>query len=325
MSAEQGNALSELRLGDYAYYGWGLRIDDSVGDVGENVTEEEALAEAVEAPRLVRQEVDLRLSMDRYMRTAAMKAGPAASDSRHVQRVHPSVAVPTICPDLLNRYSVRNQALMRSRLPLESDHLVAGCWRKQMKKLRSAVMLMHTQSTTYSMGGYNNSETADNQELRFSMMESIRAHIEWTEEMERLLLGAIGTAIPSSEMRTGAVLASTTIVIDSGLQKLMDHKRKLILSLSRCEALDGTSDLEKLAKEEDVMFLTDHDKAHEGTQAGELTPNEKNDENATTQLSRWGAEDDETWIPCGWKVKKARAAGIDCGKIKKQKNDDTKQ
>lgn len=39
MSADQGSASSELRLGDYAYYGWGVAVDFG-GDAGANGTSE---------------------------------------------------------------------------------------------------------------------------------------------------------------------------------------------------------------------------------------------------------------------------------------------
>ena len=73
MSAEQGNAFSELRLGDYAYYGWGLRVDEGPEDEDWlAAADEEALAEA-DALRLVRQEADIGLSLAHYRRTANMR------------------------------------------------------------------------------------------------------------------------------------------------------------------------------------------------------------------------------------------------------------
>merc|ERR1719440_1419985 len=45
MSAEQGSASSELRLGDYAYYGWGL-----AADVDDSETESENELVKIDAP-----------------------------------------------------------------------------------------------------------------------------------------------------------------------------------------------------------------------------------------------------------------------------------
>eukprot|EP00747_Dinoflagellata_sp_TGD_P001835 gnl/TRDRNA2_/TRDRNA2_102512_c2_seq1.p1 gnl/TRDRNA2_/TRDRNA2_102512_c2~~gnl/TRDRNA2_/TRDRNA2_102512_c2_seq1.p1 ORF type:complete len:559 (-),score=120.24 gnl/TRDRNA2_/TRDRNA2_102512_c2_seq1:52-1545(-) len=75
MSAEQGNALSELRLGDYAYYGWGVTEDTGLKDeVDAEVAEAEAIAGAEEPElRLVRQKADPELSLAHYKRTAAMR------------------------------------------------------------------------------------------------------------------------------------------------------------------------------------------------------------------------------------------------------------
>lgn len=71
-SAEQGNALSELRLGDYAYYGWGLRADEGPEeDFSSADADELNLAEA--ELRFVRQEVDPDLSLAHYKRTASMR------------------------------------------------------------------------------------------------------------------------------------------------------------------------------------------------------------------------------------------------------------
>jgi TPR repeat protein len=72
MSAEQGNAHSELRLGDYAYYGWGFRADEGPED--DFSDEEPDIANPIEAElRFIRQEVDPELSLVHYKRTAAMR------------------------------------------------------------------------------------------------------------------------------------------------------------------------------------------------------------------------------------------------------------
>lgn len=71
MSAEQGNALSELRLGDYAYYGWGLTVDDE--EVSKNVAESEDILTSSGDLELVRQKADVELSLARYKRTAGMR------------------------------------------------------------------------------------------------------------------------------------------------------------------------------------------------------------------------------------------------------------
>eukprot|EP00435_Cladocopium_sp_Y103_P063319 s376_g24.t3 len=70
LSAEQGNAFSErgcglwleLRLGDYAYYGWGLRYSDQAEEFESNDTWQ-----------LSAQEADLDLSLAHYRRTATMR------------------------------------------------------------------------------------------------------------------------------------------------------------------------------------------------------------------------------------------------------------
>eukprot|EP00434_Breviolum_minutum_P027932 symbB.v1.2.024713.t1/scaffold2359.1/size81413/3 len=58
LSAEQGNALSELRLGDYAYYGWGLRYESD--------TQTEELDSLHETWQLSRQDSDFELSLAHY-------------------------------------------------------------------------------------------------------------------------------------------------------------------------------------------------------------------------------------------------------------------
>lgn len=87
LSAEQGNALSELRLGDYAYYGWGLVVDTKAPTTQAVETEgsEATCAESTDGEcdfedlsatvdmRLVRQEPDVALALARYKRTAAMR------------------------------------------------------------------------------------------------------------------------------------------------------------------------------------------------------------------------------------------------------------
>lgn len=64
LSAEQGNAFSELRLGDYAYYGWGLRYSDQVAEED---------FESNDTWQLSAQETDLDLSLAHYRRTATMR------------------------------------------------------------------------------------------------------------------------------------------------------------------------------------------------------------------------------------------------------------
>lgn len=72
MSAEQGNALAELRLGDFAYYGWGLRADEGPEEDWAN-DEAEDLAPTEAELRFVRQEIDTELSVAHYKRTATMR------------------------------------------------------------------------------------------------------------------------------------------------------------------------------------------------------------------------------------------------------------
>jgi len=82
LSAEQGNVLSDLRLGDYAYYGWGVRVDDGLTVAGEDdaalekavsVGADEWLAGIDAEVRFIPQEADVELSMAHYKRTAAMR------------------------------------------------------------------------------------------------------------------------------------------------------------------------------------------------------------------------------------------------------------
>merc|ERR1740121_1488246 len=80
MSAEQGSASSELRLGDYSYYGWGVsatfKEQDSSGESNQQVTDEEG----IELPNLYtssevelqRQAVDYEASLATYRKTAEM-------------------------------------------------------------------------------------------------------------------------------------------------------------------------------------------------------------------------------------------------------------
>merc|ERR1711990_1254047 len=82
MAAMQGNALADLRLGDYSYYGWGLRTAESLSagssagtDLDDDSAEaavEQALAASDEA-RLVRQTPDVELALLHYKRTASMR------------------------------------------------------------------------------------------------------------------------------------------------------------------------------------------------------------------------------------------------------------
>eukprot|EP00929_Paragymnodinium_shiwhaense_P088805 TRINITY_DN49111_c0_g1_i3.p1 TRINITY_DN49111_c0_g1~~TRINITY_DN49111_c0_g1_i3.p1 ORF type:complete len:503 (+),score=84.83 TRINITY_DN49111_c0_g1_i3:206-1714(+) len=88
MSAEQGNILADLRLGDYAYNGWGIRLQDFVGD-GVDVDEVSAEGEASlagidseadqflegyqEPLKFLPQAVDVDLALVHYRRTADMK------------------------------------------------------------------------------------------------------------------------------------------------------------------------------------------------------------------------------------------------------------
>jgi TPR repeat protein len=71
MSAEQGSALSELRLGDYAYYGWGIRADE--GPEEDFSAEAEDLGALEAELKFVRQEIDPELSQAHYKRTADMR------------------------------------------------------------------------------------------------------------------------------------------------------------------------------------------------------------------------------------------------------------
>lgn len=73
MSAEQGNALSELRLGDYTYYGWGVREPDGPEELEDLEAEEALLLEEDLESHVVRQEADPELSIAHYKRTAAMR------------------------------------------------------------------------------------------------------------------------------------------------------------------------------------------------------------------------------------------------------------
>ncbi|CAE7234675.1 SECA1 [Symbiodinium sp. CCMP2592] len=81
LSAEQGNAFSELRLGDFAYYGWGFRLHSSaaVDGEGEDFQSEAKgaqpvdLAETLDTWQLVAQESDIDLSLAHYRRTATMR------------------------------------------------------------------------------------------------------------------------------------------------------------------------------------------------------------------------------------------------------------
>mmetsp|Transcript_136326 Transcript_136326/g.271906 ORF Transcript_136326/g.271906 Transcript_136326/m.271906 type:complete len:699 (+) Transcript_136326:78-2174(+) len=84
MSAEQGNAHSELRLGDYSYYGWGLRVDDTIqepGNYSDDIREAElgddeltqSAFDASNEPRLVRQAADAAVSLAHYKRIVSMR------------------------------------------------------------------------------------------------------------------------------------------------------------------------------------------------------------------------------------------------------------
>ena len=97
MSAAQGNVLSELRLGDYAYYGWGLRLqergqgtpsegartDDDGAAQGIDATEGSdgledegsgsSLNESVERAERVPQEPNVGMAVSHYRRAASSK------------------------------------------------------------------------------------------------------------------------------------------------------------------------------------------------------------------------------------------------------------
>lgn len=85
MSAEQGSASSELRLGDYAYYGWGL-----AADVDDSETESENELVKIDVPdslnslddelsageleiKFVRQPIDYAASLAHYRKTSEMQ------------------------------------------------------------------------------------------------------------------------------------------------------------------------------------------------------------------------------------------------------------
>lgn len=75
MSAEQGNALSNLRLGDYAYYGWGMQADESPF-IADDVVDDEAEEDIFFPPdevRFVPQGADPELAFAHYKRTANMR------------------------------------------------------------------------------------------------------------------------------------------------------------------------------------------------------------------------------------------------------------
>lgn len=74
MSAEQGSASSELRLGDYAYYGWGVAASFSEDDGEEVVTDDEFQVVAYNEPELnvSAQVIDYEASLARYRKTAEM-------------------------------------------------------------------------------------------------------------------------------------------------------------------------------------------------------------------------------------------------------------
>jgi len=80
MSAEQGSASSELRLGDYAYYGWGISAgfwdDDTVESFQSSESEDDTLPAVFTSnePELKvhTQSVDYEASLARYRKTAEM-------------------------------------------------------------------------------------------------------------------------------------------------------------------------------------------------------------------------------------------------------------
>lgn len=72
MSASQGSASSELRLGDYAYYGWGITMEEESEAEFESV-EDAALALHEEAQaQYIPQPVDYEASIAHYKRTSEM-------------------------------------------------------------------------------------------------------------------------------------------------------------------------------------------------------------------------------------------------------------
>jgi len=84
LSAGQGNVFSHLRLGDYAYYGWGLRVDDGLPSAGldeavidDDAIDDETLMRLLEGGdaevRYVRQDRDVGSSVARYRRTATAR------------------------------------------------------------------------------------------------------------------------------------------------------------------------------------------------------------------------------------------------------------
>jgi len=78
LSASQGNALSELRLGDYAYYGWGISSPEDFNSSADGNEEEDDLEVALKAAQepelhLSRQDADPEISVSHYKRTAALK------------------------------------------------------------------------------------------------------------------------------------------------------------------------------------------------------------------------------------------------------------
>lgn len=82
LSAEQGSASSELRLGDYAYYGWGLQANfkETDHEEGQQMSGEGAAEDTLPLPpiytnhevELMPQPVDYESSLARYRKTAEM-------------------------------------------------------------------------------------------------------------------------------------------------------------------------------------------------------------------------------------------------------------
>eukprot|EP00929_Paragymnodinium_shiwhaense_P090846 TRINITY_DN50942_c0_g1_i1.p1 TRINITY_DN50942_c0_g1~~TRINITY_DN50942_c0_g1_i1.p1 ORF type:complete len:788 (+),score=191.28 TRINITY_DN50942_c0_g1_i1:84-2447(+) len=83
MSAEQGNVVSDLKLGDYAYYGWGVRINDGSEAEEEFAKFDDDAAVEAELQRLleggppevtfVQQEASPQLALSHYKRISATR------------------------------------------------------------------------------------------------------------------------------------------------------------------------------------------------------------------------------------------------------------
>ncbi|CAK0870262.1 unnamed protein product [Prorocentrum cordatum] len=188
------------------------------------------------------------------------------------------------------------------------SRLLAQVAQMQREKLWGALVLMKTQSSPCSAGGYagNDDGPARASPRRESCQDETRTGRCNSDKIGKAK--CVPRSAGANVERASAAPASTAVDIDAGIVNLMGYRHKIMLSLSRCRGLHVKMDQERLAKEEDLMYLSDQMGSLSLRIVCEPTSHEQSDEGSEKRTERqlpWrGPEDEETRAPCGWKVKR---------------------